>query len=61
MRHHLRFVVTLVIALLAYAVLIRAFHLISAPSDQALYAGLGIVLALILIVPAVVYAVWRKL
>jgi heme/copper-type cytochrome/quinol oxidase subunit 4 len=61
MRHHLRLVAVLVVAVLAYGVLIRAFNLMSQPSDRALYAGVALIFGLILLVPAIVQAIWRKL
>jgi heme/copper-type cytochrome/quinol oxidase subunit 4 len=61
MRHHLRFVAILAIALIAYVVLIQAFHLMSQPSDRALYSGIAIIFALLLSVPALVQAIWRRL
>jgi hypothetical protein len=61
MRHHLRLVAILAVGLISYGVLIRAFQLISAPSDRALYAGIAIVLGLLLLLPVIVRMIWRKL
>ncbi len=61
MRHHLRLVAILAVALITYGVLVQAVRLISAPSDRALYAGVAIVFGLLLLVPAIVRTIWRKL
>jgi hypothetical protein len=61
MQHHLRVVACLVIALSAYAVLIRALRLMSQPSDRGWYGGIALVLCLILLVPFLIRMVWRRL
>ncbi|HZR58952.1 MAG TPA: hypothetical protein VFA74_18940 [Terriglobales bacterium] len=61
MRHHLRVVAILAVGLICYGVLIRAFQLISAPSDRALYAGIAVIFGLLLSVPVIVRTIWRKL
>ena len=61
MRHHLRLVAILAVALAAYGVLLQAFHLMSQPSDRALYAGIAIIFGLLLLVPFIVQAIWRRL
>ena len=61
MRPHVRVVAVLAIALLAYGVLIRAFHLMSQPSDRAWYSGIAVILGLLLLVPMIVRALWRVL
>jgi len=61
MRHHLRLVAIIALALVTYAVLIQAFRLMSRPSDTSLYAGVGMVLALLLLFPLLVREIWRKL
>ena len=61
MRHHLRLVAILAVALLAYIVLIQAFRLMSQPSDRALYTGIAVIFILLISVPAIVQAIWRRL
>jgi uncharacterized membrane protein YcjF (UPF0283 family) len=61
MRSHLRLVFILAVVLIAYGVLMQAFHLLNQASDRALYGGIGVVLVLLLIVPLVVREIWRKL
>jgi heme/copper-type cytochrome/quinol oxidase subunit 4 len=61
MRHHLRIVAALAVALIAYGVLIRAFHWMSLPSDRALYGGIAVIFGLLIFVPVVVRAIWRIL
>jgi heme/copper-type cytochrome/quinol oxidase subunit 4 len=61
MRHHLRLMAILAVALIAYCVLIQAFRLMSQPSDGALYAGIAIIFGLLLSIPTIVQAIWRRL
>jgi hypothetical protein len=61
MQHHLRGVATFVIALSAYAVLIRALRWMSQPTDRGWYGGITLILCLVLIVPFLIRMVWRKL
>jgi len=61
MRHHLRFIAILAVALIAYGVLIRALHWMSQPSDRAWYSGIAVILCLLLLVPIAVREIWRRL
>ncbi len=61
MRHHLRLVAVLAVGLIAYAVLIRAFHLLNQASDSAWYGGITLIFGLIVFVPVIVRAIWRAL
>jgi hypothetical protein len=61
MKHYVRMVAVLAIGLIAYGVLIQAFRLMSEPSDRAFYGGMIVILALLLLVPAIVRAIWRTL
>jgi heme/copper-type cytochrome/quinol oxidase subunit 4 len=61
MRSHVRLVATLAVGLIAYGVLIHAFHIMSQPSDRGWYGGIAIILGLLLLVPAIVREIWRRL
>jgi heme/copper-type cytochrome/quinol oxidase subunit 4 len=61
MRHHLRIVAVLAVALVTYGVLIQALHWMSQPSDRAWYGGIAIILGLFLLVPILVREIWRRL
>jgi hypothetical protein len=61
MRLHLRMIAVLAVGLIAYAVLLHAFHLLNQASDRALYGGIALILALLLFVPLAVRAIWRML
>ena len=61
MRHHLRFVAVLAVALVAYGVLIQALRWMSQPSDGAWYGGIAIILGLFLLVPILLREIWRRL
>jgi hypothetical protein len=61
MRHHFRLVAILSVCLVAYGVLQVAFHWINQPRDGAVLAGIGLILALFLIVPLVIRTIWRRL
>jgi hypothetical protein len=61
MRFHLRAVAILAVGVVAYAALIQSFHLLNAASDRAVYGGIALIFGLILFVPAIVHAIWRRL
>ena len=61
MRPRLRLVVALAIAMAAYGVFVRALHLLNEPRDSAFYGGIALILALLLVVPLAVRAIWRQL
>ena len=61
MRHHFRVVTILVVCLVAYGALLVAFHWINQPRDSAVFGGIGLIVALFLIVPLAVREIWRNL
>jgi multisubunit Na+/H+ antiporter MnhB subunit len=61
MRHHFRVVAVLVVCLLAYGALLGAFHWINEPRDSAVLGGIGLIVALLLVVPLAVREIWRSL
>lgn len=61
MRWHLRLVAILAVAVVAYGLLIEAFHLLNAPSDRRVYSGIAVIFGLLLLTPAIVQAIWRRL
>ncbi len=61
MRSQVRLVAVLAVALIAYGLLIRAFHFMSQPTDRGWYGGLALILGLILLVPVIIREVWRNL
>jgi hypothetical protein len=46
--------------LAGYALLLKSFRLMNLPSDRSLYSGLAIVAALLVLVPAALWTIWRK-
>jgi heme/copper-type cytochrome/quinol oxidase subunit 4 len=61
MTSHVRLVASLAVALIAYGVLIHAFHFMSQPSDRGWYGGIAIIFGLLLLVPVVIREIWRRL
>ena len=61
MRGQLRLVAILATCLMAYGLVIQAFHWMNLASDRALYGGIAMILVLILFFPIVVGTLWRKL
>jgi hypothetical protein len=55
-----RVVLMLAVLLVAYGLLIEAFHLMNLPSDRTFYGGVAMILGLILLVPMVLNLIWRK-
>jgi len=54
-------VAILAVCLLSYGVLLVAFRWINQPRDAAVAGGLGLILALLFVVPVVVRTIWRRL
>jgi len=61
MRHHFRLVAILAVCLVAYGVLVGAFHLMNQPRDSSLLDGITIIFILLICVPLAVRTIWRKL
>ncbi|HKI26028.1 MAG TPA: hypothetical protein VKA07_06865 [Candidatus Sulfotelmatobacter sp.] len=61
MKNYLRFFAVLLVGLAGYVVLLHSFHLLNEASDRALYGGIAEILGVILFVPLVVRAIWRRL
>jgi len=55
-----RCVLTVACLLAGYALLLWGFRLMNLPSDRSLYSGLAVVLALLVVVPVAVRAIWRR-
>lgn len=61
MKHHFRLVAILAVCLTAYGALLVAFRWMNQPRDASVFAGLGLILALLFIVPLIVRTIWRNL
>lgn len=61
MSHHFRMVAILAVCLVSYGMLLVAFGWINQPRDLAVAGGLGLILALLFVVPVVVRTIWRRL
>ena len=61
MRHHLRLMATLAVCVVAYVALLGAFRLLNTPRNVAVAAGVSVIFVLLVIVPAVVSTIWRRL
>lgn len=55
-----RCVLTVACLLVGYALMLWGFRLMNLPSDRSLYSGLAVVLALLVVVPVAVRAIWRR-
>lgn len=61
MKHHFRLVAILAVCLTAYGALLVAFRWMNQPRDASVFAGLGLILGLLFIVPLIVRTIWRNL
>ena len=61
MKHHIRMWAILAVCVAAYGPLLLAFRLLNRPSDAAVIAGVVVLLFLLLVVPAAVCTIWRRL
>lgn len=55
-----RCVFTLVLLLAGYAVFVRGLALLNRPSDGSLYAGIGLLLLLLTLMPLAIRRVWSR-
>jgi pilus assembly protein TadC len=61
MRHHFRLMATLLVCMAAYAALLGAFHWMNQPRDVSVLGGIAVIFLLLVIVPAAVHTIWRRL
>jgi len=61
MRSLLRVVAMMAVGLVAYGVLLRAFHFMNQPSDRGWYGGIAMILGLLLLAPVIMREIWRLL
>jgi len=61
MRHHFRLMATLLVCMAAYAALLGAFHWMNQPRDASVLGGIALIFILLVIVPAAVRTIWRRL
>jgi hypothetical protein len=61
MRHHLRLMATLAVCVALYGALLGVFRLLNAPRNMAVLAGVFVIFILLVIVPALVSTIWRRL
>jgi hypothetical protein len=55
-----RCVLTAVLLLAGYVVFVRGLGLLNRPSDWSLYAGIGVLFALVVLMPLAIRRVWGK-
>jgi len=55
-----RCVLTAAILLAGYVVFVRGLGLLNRPSDWSLYAGIGVLFALVTLLPLVIRRVWSR-
>jgi len=53
-------VLTAVILVAGYAIFVRGLGLLNRPSDWSLYAGIGVLFALVALMPLVIRRVWSR-
>jgi len=61
MRHHFRLMATLLVCMAAYAALLGAFHWMNQPRDASVLGGIALIFILLVILPAAVRTIWRRL
>jgi len=61
MKWLVRMVAMLAVGLVAYGVLIHAFHFMNQPSDRGWYGGIAMILSLLLLAPVIMREIWRNL
>jgi hypothetical protein len=56
----LQALLSLFVLFLGYECMVEAFHMLNQPSDRAVYMGTAILAALCILVPIVLWQLWRK-
>ena len=61
MRHHFRLMAVLAVCIASYGVLLGAFRLLNAPRTSEVFGGVAVIFALLVILPAAITTIWRRL
>lgn len=56
----IRTVLTIAVLLIAYGLMVEAFHLMNLPSDRTFFGGVAMIGGLVLGVPLLLHLVWRR-
>lgn len=60
MSRFFRSFLTLIVLLLAYGVLIKAFDRMNLPNDRSFFIGVAMILGMLVVVPTAVHFIWRR-
>lgn len=52
--------VSSLVLIFGYACMVSAFHLLNEPSDHAVYAGMAMLVLLVVFLPVVLWGLWRR-
>jgi hypothetical protein len=55
-----RILISLFILIVGYECMVEAFHLLNEPSDRAVYQGMAILGLLCVLLPLVMWQLWRR-
>lgn len=55
-----RSLLTLVVLLLAYGIMIKAFDRMNLPNDRSFFAGAAMIFGMLVVIPPAVYLIWRR-
>ena len=48
------------VLILGYEWMVKSFHLLNQPSDRAVYAGMAMLVLLVVLLPVVLWRLWRR-
>ena len=52
--------VSSLVLIFGYACMVSVFHLLNEPSDHAVYAGMAMLVLLVVFLPVVLWRLWRR-
>jgi hypothetical protein len=56
----IQILVSIFVLIIGYECMVEAFHMLNEPSDRAVYMGMAILALLCILLPTVLWQLWRK-
>lgn len=60
MKTIIQILVSIFVLIIGYECMVEAFHMLNEPSDRAVYMGMAILALLCILLPTVLWQLWRK-
>ena len=60
MKTTFRVLLSVFVLIIGYECMVEAFHMLNEPSDRAVYMGMAILVLLCILLPTILWQLWRK-